>query len=401
MQMAKTAIISVDGHVKASRAGFRDYVDPQYRDEYDAAVKAAEESGMPDSGNMNPEYGVESQWDSDARLGALDPEGVVAEVLFPNGMPFQVNPFDDFGQARTAELSAAGRRAYNRWLLDFCNEAPGRRAGQAVVSFLDVDQAVQDVHWAKEQGLAGIMIPAVQPNVLYMFDPKLDPIWAAVEETGLTLSQHGGAGIEAYSPSGFAHILTLAIENAFFANRSLWQMIAGGVFDRFRNLRAAFIETQTMFMVPAIAQLERTIDNFDDWMQWASFLGLEKTLERRPSEYFGQQIFVGVSPFTPLQIAMDDLLGTSDTGSDAAFHIGAEAAMFGVDYPHFESIAPHTKAEVSCLLNTPGVTEIDVQKILFDTAADLYGFDAATLAPHTERVGFELDDLRTVDLVTA
>ena len=104
--MSRTAIISVDGHVKASRAGYREYVEKKYRDDYDASVKAAEDEGLPDAGNLNPEYGYEAQWDSDRRLETLESQGVVAEVLFPNGQPFQVNRLEDFGRADNPELAS-------------------------------------------------------------------------------------------------------------------------------------------------------------------------------------------------------------------------------------------------------------------------------------------------------
>ena len=42
--MARIAIISVDGHVKASRRDYRDYLTKQYVEAYDAEVKAAEEA---------------------------------------------------------------------------------------------------------------------------------------------------------------------------------------------------------------------------------------------------------------------------------------------------------------------------------------------------------------------
>ena len=35
--MSRTAIISVDGHVKASRAGYRDYVEEEYLDDFAAS----------------------------------------------------------------------------------------------------------------------------------------------------------------------------------------------------------------------------------------------------------------------------------------------------------------------------------------------------------------------------
>jgi len=73
--MAKTAIISVDGHVKASRAGYRDYIQKAFLEAYDESVKAAEEAGMPDAGNLNPEYGFDAQWDSKARWKTLEGQG--------------------------------------------------------------------------------------------------------------------------------------------------------------------------------------------------------------------------------------------------------------------------------------------------------------------------------------
>jgi predicted TIM-barrel fold metal-dependent hydrolase len=392
--MAKTAIISVDGHVKASRAGYRDYIQARFLDPYDEWVRAAEEAGTPDAGNLNPEYGDDAQWDSARRLEALEGQGVVAEVLFPNGQPFQVNRFEDVARADDEELAGEGRRAYNRWLVDFCAETPGRRSGQAVVSFDDIDQAVKDVHWAKENGLGGIMMPGLNPGGRDFFDPVLDPIWAAVQEVGLPLSQHGGAGLPGYSSTGFAAILTVSIENGFFSVRSLWQMIAGGVFDRFPHLRMAFIETQLMFLVPAIAHLDMTLGWSDDWMAFARFMNRDRTVKRLASEYIGANCFVGVSPFDPRQLPIDQLVGKDEEQNPLpGFHIGADAAMFGVDYPHFESFVPHTLEKVTVLARHPSVSREDSAKILYDNAAELFGFDVGLLAPHVERVGFELDDL--------
>jgi hypothetical protein len=41
----------------------------------------------------------------------------------------------------------------------------------------------------------------------------------------------------------------------------------------------------------------------------------------------------------------------------------------------------------------PAITEERAQKILFENAADTYGFDRAVLQPHVDRIGFELDQL--------
>ncbi len=392
--MAKTAIISVDGHVKAARTEYREYLPKQYLERYDEQVTAAEEAELPDAGNLHPDLVPAVQWDSDLRTENLERIGVVAEVLFPNGQPFQLNPLDDHPRAASPELGEAGRQAYNRWLADFCARAPERRRGQMQTSFLDIDRAVDDVHWAKEHGLGGIMLPELTPESRAFVDPELDPIWAACQETNLPISAHGGASLPDYGPAGFAAMVAVMAENAFFSNRSLWMLISGGVFDRFPDLRVSYVETQAYLMVAALQHLDSMVNPAGDWMGFARTMNREETTERFASEYLGTNVFVGISPFSPVQIAMDDLVGKDAEGELPGVHIGVDAAMFGVDYPQFESIFERSTSEVATLVTTPGVTDADARKILLENAARVYDFDVEALQPHIDRVGFELDEVR-------
>ncbi len=397
--MAKTAIISVDGHVKGSRAQYRDYIPSEYLETYDEQVKEAEEQGLRDAGNLHPEFLPEVQWDSDLRTEQLESVGVVAEVLFPNGQPFQLNRLEDFATSANSGLGEAGRQAYNRWLVDFCAQSPKRRSGQLSASFADVDQAVQDVYWAKEHGLGGIALPGLTRNGRYFFDPELDPIWAAISETGLMISQHGGGfdpngprgsfGIRGTAP-GFGAFMMISTENAFFSNRSLWMLIAGGVFDRFPDLRAAWIETQVRIINPTIGYLDKVVNS--DWMgQW----GIKPTIQRLPSEYFGTNVFIGMSPFSPRQDPAGEVFGRDEDGRERpGFHMGSGALMYGVDFPHFESCFQRNMGEVATLASTPFLTDDEVESILFDRAAELYDFDVDALRPDIDRVGFEVDDVR-------
>jgi predicted TIM-barrel fold metal-dependent hydrolase len=392
--MDHVAIISVDGHVKAPRAGYREYMEQQYLEDFDAWLRAEEAAGLPDAGNLKAELGVEAQWDSDRRLRDLETQGVVAEVLFPNGLPFQFRRFEDAGRARDVELTKEAQRAYNRWLVDFCAQAPGRRAGQALVAFDDVDRAVADIHWAKEQGLGGVMMPALGAEGPFFFDPALDPIWAACVETDLPVSQHGGTGSPAYNPPGFAALMTLAIEHSFFSGRSLWQMILGGVFERFPDLRVAFVETE-VFWIPSIMQrLDARLQMGDDWLAFSRFLGRERMFSKLASEYWAQNCYAGISPFTPEQVPMETLVGKdAEQQGSGTFSIGADRAMFGVDYPHFETIFPGSLDQVGALVNDPAITEDDARGILYRNAADVYGFDLDALAPEIERIGFPIDQV--------
>ena len=79
--MERVAIISVDGHVKAPRAGYRDYIDPKWRGAFDEWVKRFE--GTPD-GFVRADF-ESGQWDPKRRVADLETQGVAAEVLFANG----------------------------------------------------------------------------------------------------------------------------------------------------------------------------------------------------------------------------------------------------------------------------------------------------------------------------
>ncbi len=388
--MAPTAIISVDGHVRASRRGYREYVESRYLEPFDGWVKAQEEAGAPESGGLSPGLTTASQWDSDLRLKDLESQGVVAEVLFPNGgLPFQPSPTSDAGPTPDPEVDRQSRLAYNRWLADFCAQAPGQRAGQALISFDDIDRAVEDVHWAREHGLGGIMMPALHPGGIFFFDPALDPVWAACVEVDLPISQHGGTGAPVYGPSGFAAIMTLALEHSFYSGRSLWQMILGGVFERFPDLRVAFVETEADWIAPVLRKLDRRLNWDDDWTGWAKILQRDRAFTRLAADYWASNCFAGISPFTIDQVPAEELARSTEESED--FCIGSDNAMFGVDYPHFESIFPQTPDRVGELVAHPSISGEVARKILCENAARVYGFDLDRLQPEIERIGFDVE----------
>ena len=109
-------------------------------------------------------------WDSDRRLAELEADGIVAEVIFPNTIPpffpkaslVHQPPAADAGDL---DLRWAGLQAHNRWLADFCADAPGRRAGIAQILLHDVDAAVDEIRWAQAAGLTGgVLLPGAPPG---------------------------------------------------------------------------------------------------------------------------------------------------------------------------------------------------------------------------------------------
>ena len=62
--------------------------------------------------------------------------------------------------------------------------------------------------------------------------------------------------------------------------------------------------------------------------------------------------------------------------------------MFGVDYPHYESILPRMKPTLAELLSHPAMDETMARKVLYGNAVRIYGFDLDALRPDMARVGF-------------
>ena len=170
------------------------------------------------------EGGRAGLWDSDRRVRELEADGVVAEVLFPDGTENNEVPFGPFGGLRDhpAELRLAGAKAYNRWLADVCALEPARRAGVALVPLHDIDAAVAEIRWAKEAGLrGGVGLHPGDPALPLYHDARYEPIWATCAELGMPVNFHTGPGKPDYGTGDAARMLIVTEGTLFFAHRSL------------------------------------------------------------------------------------------------------------------------------------------------------------------------------------
>ena len=152
-------VISTDSHAGGSHAMYREYLEKEYLDEFDAwrAKYSNPFRDLQDDGRTR-------NWDGELRLADQRADGVVAEVTFPNTVP----PFFPTGALLTPPPNEgnyrrrlAGIRAHNRWMVDWVSQAPNERAGVAQIFLNDLDEAVKDVEFAAENGLkGGILLPA-------------------------------------------------------------------------------------------------------------------------------------------------------------------------------------------------------------------------------------------------
>ena len=320
-------------------------------------------------------------WDMPTRRQRMEADGIVAEVIFPQGaVPFA--PYPAVGPTRRIEWIAtpeqydAGPEIYNRWLADFCSTEPEVHYGVAVIPASDVDAAVGEVARARESGLrGGISLPPVREDRTYN-DRSYDRLWAACQDYDMVLNIHGGAGI---TYSGGVEVLAINLsETDFFTRRTLWFLIFSGVFERFPRIHMAITEQRAHWVPTVLAEL-------DSIYRSARCADLRKELPRLPSEYFATNCFVGASFM-------------SKPECELRHQIGVDRLMWGSDYPHAEGVWPWVHEGLRWTFD--GVEEPEVRRLLGGNAIDCYGFDTERLGQRARLVGPAVKDITQNPLAT-
>ncbi len=374
-------LISADAHAGGNHDQYRTYLESEYLDRFDA-WRAKYSNPFKDLTTGNKDR----NWNQERRLSELESDGVVAEVIFPNTIP----PFFPTGAviARPPtpddyELRLAGVRAHNRWLADWCSEYADRRAGIGQIFLNDLDDTIADVRWCHEHGLrGGILVHPIPDDMKHLkplYAPDYDPLWAVCQELGVVVNSHsGGGGMPDYGPYPAAKLLWIA-ENPFFSRRQVMQMIVGGAFERFPELRFVLTEQGASWIAPMLANL----DSYHRQMARVGRIGelkydADEVLPLAPSEYFRRNCWVGVSFPSPMEAA-------------ARFDMEADRFMWGSDYPHDESTYPETREGLRRAF--AGAAADDLRRVLSENAAALYGFDIDRLRPIADRVGPTIGEL--------
>lgn len=370
-------VISADGHAGADLPDYRPYLTSEWLDDFDAwAANYANpfDDLRGDEGSRN--------WDSDRRLADLEADGQVAEVLYPNTIP----PFYPMGSLVTqpppitaldARRRWAGLQAHNRWLADFCDQAPGRRGGIIQITLHDLDASIAEMTWAKERGLhGGIVLPGAPPggDVPQLHDPYYAPLWRACADLGIVVNHHGGSATPVMGATAVDRVLFM-LESPFYSHRALSALIFGGVLERHPDLQLVFTEQGTAWIGEELMKLDYMLDrlthsNGSRESAWGSEVASRLSL--KPSEYWARQCHVGSS-----------FIRVHEVAGRAA--VGVDRIMWGSDYPHQEGTGPYSVEALRwCFSSVP---EHEVRAMLGGNAAEVYGFDLDLLQPLAQRFG--------------
>lgn len=277
-------------------------------------------------------------YDPEARLMDMDRDGVYGEVLYPTvGLRLFM--------VADVELQKALFAAYNTWLAEFCKKHPDRYRGIGMIAVDDIEGAVQELHRCKEMGLVGGMIGMEQSEYEL---PKYDPIWAAAESLGMILNMHTGTG---RGPRNRTRIDFVVY--SVHMQRVLAAMVYCGIFDRFPKLNVVSVEAEAGWAASFMERMDYFYNLHGPKRKERGIM-----CDRPPSEIIREHI-----AYTFI---------FDHTGVAARKIIGEQRLMWSSDFPHGGSTWPDSQKVIAGIMT--GVPPSDQRKILWDNAANLYGF---------------------------
>ena len=368
-------IITSDSHAGGSHEQYREYLDPAWRDEFDAW---REKYKNPWKDLRDTDLRVRS-WDDDRRNADQLSDGVVGEVIFPNTVPPFYPGFVLFAgppkDGEEYERRRAGIHAHNRWMVDFCGRQPERRAGIGQIFLNDIDDAIEDATWIKENGLrGGVLIPTVAPDVKWVkpiIDPVYDRLWAHLVDLDMPVHLHGGTGSPNYGKYPATQAVMIA-EVPFYGLRNYVHMLLAGVFERYPTMKFVITEAGSGQFKEMNERLDRIIKSMAKGAIGELKYAEGSALPRLASEYFEQNVWLGASFPSKDSVDMRHILG------EGRF-------MWGSDYPHDEGTPPFTREHLRQVMLDVPVEE--KRRLLGLNAADLYDFDVEALAPLVAEYG--------------
>ena len=336
-----------DGHVLEPPDLWLEYLDPGFRDrapriraddsgheylEIDGAVSKIVRGGMPAGlGAMDrvaghvyerePRTGL--KYVDEAPLGAMDPveriarldmENVERVFLYPTLTLFWIAECED------EALTQACLRAYNRWIVDFCQGSAGRLMPVAQISLGDPEAAERELRRAAADGVAGVFVPPFQWTRKPLGDPAHDRVFAAAEECGLTLGIHPSLEPKWTAPGRFGDYTSgrygffLNVTSADAVRHAFTSLFQYGVFERFPGLRVAVLES-------GAGWVGYWLDRMDTVYASPQGFRLREILPEKPSVYFRRQCWISGDP---------------DEKSLAAIipGVGGDRFFWASDFPH-------------------------------------------------------------------
>ena len=181
--------------------------------------------------------------DIDARIGDMDRLGVDVQVLYPTMFlrPATTKP----------EVELALCRGYNRWLANIWRRGKGRLRWAVMLPLMSMPQALEELRWSKEYGAVSVFMRAFEGD-RRPADPYFFPLFEEASRLNMPLAFHAAIGSltlnDMFGDESFSKF-------KFPVFHAFWSLVAGGIPQRFPELRVGFIEASSQWIPHVIHHL--------------------------------------------------------------------------------------------------------------------------------------------------
>jgi predicted TIM-barrel fold metal-dependent hydrolase len=267
--------------------------------------------------------------DVDARLAALDSEGIDRELAFPNS----VLALFGWPDREVRELCF---RIYNEHIAEVQERSKNRILGVGLVNWWDPDGTRRTVSELKALGLKTFLMPLFpgkdqEKRPIDFSSTAMDPVWEAIEEAQVPVSHHIGESPPA-TPNEFNPIATGMLQNVAPFRDLFGKYIFGGILDRHPGLRVGWFEGGINWVPSAIQDAQHIA---------ASFRHLANhDVQHDPQHYWDNHMCAS--------FVVDPL------GLELLDRIGVERVMWSTDFPHNESTYGYSSESLATVVDAVG-----------------------------------------------
>ncbi|MDP1818705.1 MAG: MMPL family transporter [Acidimicrobiales bacterium] len=285
------------------------------------------------------------------RVRDLDRDSIWGEVMFPNLFVFMTYRLSN------PRLQAAACSVYNDWVWDTFG-AHERFMPVAPLPALDIDAAVAELERCARRGFKVVLLPAHSDWLPQPYNaPVYDRLWSAAQDHGLPIHFHAGTGRTnrpAHNPGGAVINYVVTVQGP---SETVVYLAGSGVLARHPRLKVVMVECGSGWLAWTLHAMDDAYREHEMWV--------DPKLEDLPSEYFRRQGYV---TFQHDPVGFHNVSFTGD-----------RCLMWGADYPHPEGTWPESKRYLRSQL--AGVSPETARRVLWDNAAELYGWETPKAPP--------------------
>lgn len=337
-------VIDADGHVVEVSQELREFLPSGFHKE----EGKREYNLFPRDGWMRGALTPRKRESPDARrwIEFLDACQIDATVLYPSGGL-------SLGLIHDADGAVELARAYNDWLHEKYLKASPRFQGVALLAVQDPAEAAKELErCVGKLGMVGGMLVAVMNPLKGYGLPQFDPIFAMADKLGTALGVHGGSAAEL----GLDHFTSFAgvypLSHPFGQMQQLTSMMIHGIFERYPNMRVAFLESGCGWVPYLMHRLQESFEHRHHRWPYQAKKSPDE-LMRKGNLYYSCEVGEEMIPTVAQMMGSTQLLWPSD-------------------FPH-EKPPEQFSGELDGFIARKDLNEATTRQIVWDNPCRLYG----------------------------